>query len=318
MNYKSYRNRLFEYQNENFYPVLSKWISDEDKIIAVNEHVDEVFKAVIDENTGKGLMEIAKYEHATRDDYRTHLLELDEFYFVILKIGLMKIKDVITSYIQVFDKNFNFKSIGEEQLKKIIGRYSVFSPKYIRYYENGNENLEEVQEYKIEKDTYEIAGPVALTQSMQKPVNADDIEIEEAENMNFYDEYSAEYDQFHGENFEHKVWAAKEKYEKLESILNQKNLYLIKIGGEIAGVSAFEKIQMPYGRCWLVVEKFLYKKFRSHGFGLASHMKSIDLIQEDSNLLLYGTVAVKNIASLKTAQDCKREIYGTNYLMMLK
>ena len=199
----------------------------------------------------------------------------------------------------------------------VINRYKMFSPHYLRFFDYAEFAETSLNGWNVKLDSIEIIGHINSMKSLPRPQRYDEVEISILGSMDFYKQYSDEYDEFRNLSPENRSFVNKEKYSTLERLMTGGGLYGIYIGGEIAGIMGVEKgNSKPFGHL-VVVEKVLFKKFRNLGYGAAFQKKVIDMLETTTGELLFGTVHPGNKASLITALAVGREVTGYNYLIML-
>jgi len=302
----------------NIPPILLAWVGSENIKNSIRTKLMDDYAYLYDDEAAGEYMSNIKYENTHIEDYYAHFIDLDYNRAVISSIYFRKERGNFFPFIQIFHKNFDFSSIRKNELEKIISWYGAFNPEFIRFYEHDLRESMTIHDYKITGESIVAAGHIATIKHHTKPDDYGDISLEIVHNMDFYENYSREYDDFLKENGHMRNFLNKESYETMKRLVEINFVYKIIIDGETAGIFAVDKTIEKYFNSFLVVEEVIYKKFRGRGFAPAAQRKIIDIIIAGSQEMIFGTIHPQNLASLKTALKNDRVLLGTNYLLLLK
>ncbi len=305
---------FMKYESKNIPKKLLEWISKEEIEKNIKKKLDEYFKT-LEENTGaQDFMDKINHPGTVLEDYKYHLLSLDGNKKLISSIRFRPENDLLRPFIEIYTKNFDMADLSGEEVKTIIQKYKIFSPEFIRFYEN--EKADKNSNFEIDYIIY--AGHINSLKKMHKPSKYDDVEIKKIDTMDFYENYSNEFDMFNNEKPEQDWFVYKESRETLHDLLTDKNLYYLKIEDKFAGVVGIRKVREKYFEGYMVIEEILYKDFRGQGYGKAVQRKMIDQIRANDNEFIFGFIHPKNKASFKTAGGNGRFETVFSYLLKIK
>jgi hypothetical protein len=311
-------DRFLKYEMNNIPLVLLAWVGDENVKNSIRTKLMDDYAYLYDDEAAGEYMSNIKFENTHIEDYYTHFIELENNRAVISSIYFRKERGNLFPFIQIVHKNFDFSTIRKNELDKIINWYNAFNPEFIRFYEHDLRESMTIHDYKITGESIVAAGHIATIKHHIRPDNYGDISLENVRDMDFYENYSREYEDILRENRHLRNFLNKESYETMKRLVEINFVYKIIIDGETAGIFAVDKTIEKYFNSFLVVEEILYKKFRGRGYAPAAQRKIIDTIIAGSSEMIQGTIHPQNLASLKTALKNNRVLIGTNYLLLLK
>ena len=198
----------------------------------------------------------------------------------------------------------NFPELNSELLKELSvavkEEFKMFNPLWIAFQLQLSSKLDN-----CELGDYTILGSI---KSLVKDIDSSDVTLELAHDLDFYEKYSSEYDLFHKENPILAKEVKKESLEDLQESVDSSLLFKVKVSGEFAGIIAgrVEDYNGIKGIC--ILEKLIFSKFRSQGYGRISQQMFINLLAERDLGILWGTIFHQNHGSLKTAMNTGRKI----------
>lgn len=315
--YSCYISKICEFEINNLPPVMLDWFSkaeiEENILKFLNKFFERFFGGPEDQDfeTNK------KFPEALAEDFKAHIIELADNKFAVTLFEYEDDYQNDKRTVSVLFKNFNMIDICRNELELILSRYKVFNPAELNYseYESGEINN---MIYKAEPKYITISGSINLIKQLPVNENYDIIKIEQIESMDFYTEYSDEYDLFFERNESMRNKVDKESYESLEYIFNYGMLFKAIIDGEFAGVFAVIKTKNMFFKCFFIREELVFEKFRGNGYGGIFQRRVIESLPAEEFKIISGNIHSQNKASLRTAGKCGRSATTTEFSINLK
>lgn len=242
-------------------------------------------------------------------DYEERILNLGEGLFFLAGIRFQGL-DVTQPFVSVLG---NFKDIGKipfDKMGELIKEgFKVFRP--LCFHMNFPEEIS-IPAHNFKIDRYTVMGNIQTIVDLKLKSIPDKVEINALNDMNFYDEYVSEY-----ENFFKNVPQLKSevKIESLESFIeaaSENLLFEVIINGKQAGVIA-GYVENYFGFNQVcILEELLFENFRGMGYGVylqkAFAQKMLGRFE-----ILWGHISQLNPSSLKTALKNGRKITEIEY-----
>lgn len=311
-------DKFLKYDLNNIPSILLNWVGSENVENSIKAKLMVDYAALYDESAAQKFMNKFHITGTDIEDYYTHLIDLGGDKAVISTINFRNIEGKYIPFIHILHKNFDFFTINEKDLDTIINRYKIFKPEFIGFYKHDLRENTIIQGYSVTGDSIVVAGHIDTIKQLPKPEKYYEISIEIIKNMDFYETYSIEYDDFLKGNLPVHNMVNKESAETMDALIKKNFVYKIIIDNEYAGIFAVNKTKEKYFNSYLIAEEILFKKFRGRGFAPAVQRKVIDNLNAGREELIFGTIHPQNSASLKTALKNERVFLGTNYLLLLK
>ncbi|MBK8550729.1 MAG: hypothetical protein IPL53_06570 [Ignavibacteria bacterium] len=315
--YSRYKDKIIGYEMKNIPPVLLEWFSKDETEENVSGSLENFFKNNFEGKSDQVFVQNNNFPEAAEEDFNTQIVELGNGKFVVTVIALRKDAVSDVPLIELIFKNFKMTDIDTKEFGKLVDRYKMFKPGWIRYYEyDKGEVSEKIFDSIVENIT--IAGSINAVKHLPKSENYEKVKIEQLNSMDFYAEYSDEYDSFFESNEAMRNMIEKETFETMENILKDGKLFKAIIDGEFAGVFAIVKNKSLYFKSFFVREEILFKKFRGKGYASVFQRKVIESLPTDEIKIICGIIHSQNELSLQTAKSCGRSAMETSFLIKLK
>jgi hypothetical protein len=147
-----------------------------------------------------------------------------------------------------------------------------------------------------------LAAPFAQLTDSPPPRLADRIRVTPATTLSsFYAEYARMYDEFHEDAPQLRDHVRKETPEDMQHFMDEGEMRLVWVDGELAGVMAASPALEHGLRGWCMKERVFGRAYRGGGFGPAALWAFIRTLQFQSGDLLWGTIVPENHASMQSA-----------------
>jgi len=191
-----------------------------------------------------------------------------------------------------------------ETLKVIERDYNALKPKWIRIMQWRGEGVSWPTDSAVTPDIAYLASPTSKLKALPPPQGCEILEVRRCQDLDFYPVYRREHDAFRAaSSFGQDVPISTR--EDLARCLEEGLLYEARVEGSWAGLIA-AAAESFYGISALCIhEEILCEPLRGKGLGPALQRKMIDAVDKD--ILIYGTIDARNLASLKTAKRVGRE-----------
>lgn len=197
-----------------------------------------------------------------------------------------------------------------------LGReFEVFKPLHVRAYVPSHVRLELGRGAHWEKRL--LAAPIRRLLERPEPANLSRVRLMPAENLDFYDQYTAAYTDLHTRNPQHAEYANPEDREDLEAYLNDGLLWTAHLDDAQttdgwAGVVAAHREVLEGVRGFTVAEIVLNAKHRGQGLGAALNRRLIEALEPvaENDDALIGTIHARNAGAIKSALKVGREDLG--------
>jgi len=213
--------------------------------------------------------------------------------------------------IEVYFSNFSIIENLDYFFKQIKDTFPNKNIKKIYFSDSKELSL---SQNKIHDYIYTYAGKISLIKHATIPNNYNNITLRNAEGLSFYPDYKKMYADYYEDYPDLRMMIGEpESTESIEYLLENGVIKLVFINDELAGVII--GIEMIYNEMngYFLCEKILSKKYRGKVFGIAMERKFIDLLEDSKNKLIFGTINVKNPASLKASTKIGRICVKTRY-----
>lgn len=300
----STKKSLIDFRFNSIYPYFKPYESE----LIIRNSIELEFDDLLE----LGDLEVCKKRHAffkesggAVEDFREKILDLGNNKFALVGIrfkGLNINKPFVSAWT-------NFLNITDEDLKLISNEFKMFNPRHISIDLPVDKSLE----MKSTQKDYLVIGDLKKLANIE--FKSKRVSLELAEELNFYEEYSQEYDIFHKANPELALEVKKESSEDLEESIQDKVLYKILVDGKCAGIMA-GRVEDKYGVKGLcVLEKVLFSKYRKQGFGHDFQQLFINEMAKRDFKIIWGTIYHENYSSLKTAISTGRQVVQTSYFL---
>jgi len=198
--------------------------------------------------------------------------------------------------------------------KELAAAYHVFAPQRVLFHSPQNgAPLESLPGGEGDQRVY--AGRITDLVKLPRPQSDMAIDLQSGDPRDYYDEYAAMYDAF---------WAARPALhgrvlrEPIESLVeaheNGRCLHA-RMDGRLAAVVAASPSNFEGLDGWLVREEILAPELWGRGLGAVLQRGLIDSLDGVANAILFGTIDVVNVASMRTATRCGRvDIAGWTFV----
>lgn len=291
----------------NLYPYLNEYGDAQTIKRGIEEDFDSLYELAD--------MEICKKRHqffalagVSPEDYKERLLSLGDGKeaFVGIRFQGLNIK---RPFVSVW---LNFSDIDSRELKRILkiikDEFQIFNPLKILLGLEPDLEFEGIDYY---LDDYILIGN--LLDLKKEIIDNRLVSIELATEMDFYEDYSREYDLFHKESPVLAGEVRKESFDDLKKAMDDSLLFKVMIDQKFVGVIA-GRVEEKYGvKGICVLEKFLFSDFRNKGYGNIFQQLFINELAKRDYKILWGNIFHKNYGSLKTALGTGRKIVETIY-----
>jgi len=155
---------------------------------------------------------------------------------------------------------------------------------------------------------YKRYSAASIARIAAAPHDDDDARIvaERPENLDFYPEYEAMYESFWRAHPELGAKIGIESRTALEEYAAHDGLRLIRIDGELAGVTAALR-HAEFGlRGWRMRERVLSERHRGAGYGTRTLRAFVESLAHDPGDLVWGTIFAENVGSRRSAERLGR------------
>lgn len=313
----TYINKLVEYEINSIPEILCEWLSKEEIRDNITVVLNYFFNNKVNVESNGEFLPKMKFPSAVPEDFDTHILNLGKDKFVLSSISFRENYKGEIPFVEIYFKNFDMSELSQEELNFIEMRYKVFNPKWISYTEN-ERNKNRIGTFRSEVDTITMVGNIESLKPLRLQKNYDEIDVEKISSMDFYQQYSEEYDSFLDNNeILRDNQVIKESFETLENVLHKGYLYKATIDNKLAGIIGILKKRQLYFKCFFVLEELLFEEFRGKGYGPSFQRKVIDYLPPNEHKIICGVISPLNIASLKTASKCGRIELDKTYIIKL-
>lgn len=137
-----------------------------------------------------------------------------------------------------------------------------------------------------------------------------DVVAEVASESWVYDDYVAMYERYFSTYPHMRGVIRVETRDALDRCAEQEALFLIRVGGEVAGLIAAEHAQIGPIDGWHIIEEILDAPFRGRGFAAVAQHATLMHLAKREPTIVFGTISTANQASLRTAIKAGRRDAG--------
>ena len=288
---------------------LRAWMGEELMRVKGEQYLNSIIPYITDEVRASGYHGAFYIEGAVPKDYLWKCLEMPSGKKLIAVINFMGL-DLGKPFIRVMAIEPLLESIGElEALAAFLkAEFFMFSPPRICVFDGLGKFSEETERLKF--DMWNVAAPLNVIREVKFDVSQQ-LRLEKAVNLDFYEWYEREYHLFLEEHPAHKIWLQLTKREEFQGMIEEETCYLCFLGDLRIGLIAAEYQEEKFLTGYCVYEELIVQTHRGKGYGKQMQQLMIrELPIRDEQDLLWGTIDSGNKISLRTAMACGRKKLG--------
>lgn len=257
-----------------------------------------------------------------REDYRYRLVRVGAGKTFVggIRFGHGDFSD---RFVETYARDYPIGSAAvlEETRRAAREALRVFAPTRVRVHVPvGGEEERVVSGPGVTDEYFTVAAPISALRRRDPPPQTDRVRLEAARNTAFHKRYLKAYEDVHRDfpGLRGLVEPVASP-EDMERYLKEWFLYEVYVDGKWAGlVGAMKDRDETYGmRGYQVVEEVLAAGFRGRGLAPAVQRRLIELLPDDGDGILFGTIDAPNAPSLATARRVGRAVVAVSRFVEL-
>ena len=297
---------------EHAAPAVKRWYGPEALAQNLDERVASLFERALNLDLAH---EYAKYfplPGTLPGDYRNLAFELPELGLQLMTGIRFRALDVARPFVEIAWQSRPFRDEAEliEVTTRVARAYACMRPQFVQFFDSLSRPFDPRECTTVSVDRYLIAGLVCdvargdgvqkLSEVSLRPVSPDEI----------YEAYTETYAAFHREKPFLAGDVQAESKQSLAECAEEGSLFGVLVSGTEAGVAALRKETSDGLAGYCVVELLLAAGFRGRGLAPAIHVQCCRLLSAAPGAALFGTIAGRNVPSLRTALRAGRQVVG--------
>lgn len=244
-------------------------------------------------------------EGASPGEYGIRFLELEGVGSLLAGIHFYG-GDLARPFVHVSAFDFELNAGRVRLLESLIRReFSVFGPVQFRIWVD-SEDSPAAGIPGAELDQWFLAGALRDIHKSELPANSSRISLVADPALDSYSAFEKCYGDYLAENPGMEGWLAPADRKLMEASAKEGKNYRVHIDDEPAGWIAGKRDDSGPLSGWQISDELLEPRFRGQGFAPAMQLAFLDTLPAED--LIWGTIDVRNAASLATARRVGREI----------
>jgi hypothetical protein len=303
---------------ENVAPIVKTWRGPAQLLESFREEVDGLLERAHNRELAQEYARYFPIAGAAADDYRNLIVELPFDLRVITGIRFKGL-DLHAPFVDVAWQSRALRDEQElrEVARRIAQAYAVMKPRYAQFRSHACAAFDPAACPGVRPDRHVVAGLVKTVAQTQIPLS-DGVALVSAQPSELYDEYLADYAAFHAQQPTLVDAAQPERLASLVECFEQGTFFRVLVSGAPAGVVALRRDTCEGLDGYCVVELLLAAAFRGRGLAAAVHVHVCQQAVMNGERALFGSIAARNLPSLRAAQRVGRQIVSTKLVVPLE
>ncbi len=297
--------RWLSFRLTQCHPRILEWQGEEKTRANLETSIYGELARLGDEEIQRKYAEACPVEGASPGDYGIRFLELEGVGSLLAGIHFYGL-DLARPFVHVSAFDFELNADHASLLQSLIRReFSVFSPVQFRIWVDSEHSFA-AGFPGAELDNWFLAGALRDIQKSGLPVNSSRISLVADPALDSYSALVKCHRDYLKDNPGMEAWLESPDRKLMEASAKDGKYYRVHIDGEPAGWIAGKTDDSGPLSGWQVLALFLEPRFRGQGFAPAMQRAFLDTLPAED--LIWGTIDVRNAASLATARRVGREI----------
>lgn len=294
------------FQLAAFHPIVTTWVD----VAALRGNIQRELRREIEAWTAESKATIRfatskPIPGATPADYALREIFLDCGSVVIAQIHFYG-QDITKPFVRIHAQSRALSATEVvAAVRELAATFRVFAPQRVLFHSpQGGVDLTTLPGAEGDQRIY--AGRISELIALPRPRADMALDLQGGDPREYYDEYAAIYDAFWAARPELHGRVLREPIESLVECHETGRCLHARVNGKLAAVVASSPSNFEGLDGWLVREEILAPPFWRRGLGAALQRGLIDSLAGVENGILFGTIDVVNVPSLRTATRCGR------------
>lgn len=258
----------------------------------------------------RGYADTCPVEGAEPHDYAGRVLQLSETCTVLVAI-----------HFRGRDRRFPFVDVSAQTsplpeptpLATLVSPFKMFEPKAVRVWRLGSEDAPPGGE----DDILVVGGRLHELSATPDLPQLARLRLEPDESLASYDSFLEMYQAGHEMNPDSKDWLQPESKSTLSVCASDGGLYRVFIDDEHVGLIAARRGSYRGWVGWEIVEEVLHPAYRGQRLAAPMRQAFLRRLDERTCQSVFGTIAARNVASLRVAQRVGRRVVEVGCLVSI-
>jgi RimJ/RimL family protein N-acetyltransferase len=298
-------NHWLSFRLTQCHPRILEWQGEEKTGENLKTSIYGQLARLGDEEIQRKFAAACPVEGASPGEYGIRFLELEGVGSLLAGIHFYG-GNLARPFVHVSAFDFELNADRANQLQSLIRReFSVFRPVQFRIWLD-SEDSPAAGIPGAELDQWFLVGALSDIQKSGLPANSSRISLVADPELDSYSAFEKCYRDFLAEDPGMEAWLAPADRKLMKASAKEGKNYRVHIEGEPAGWIAGKRDDAGPLSGWQISDELLESRFRGQGFAPAMQRAFLDTLPAED--LIWGTIDVRNAASLATARRVGREI----------